>query len=70
MNSYHISEFSDEFLSSVRVLTNSDLKILEEGFNSKINNMHKEVTKSQNQIFKDLGTIYQNTVKGIREQIN
>ena len=44
----NISKFSDESLSSVSISTDSDLKV-----NSKINNMHKEVTKSQNQMFKD-----------------
>ena len=75
----NISEFSDESLSSVSVLTDSDLKILKESFNSKISNMHKEVTKSQNQMLKDLKTRNQNwqkseqdqtTVKGIRGQLN
>ena len=71
----NISKFSDESLSSVNILTDSDLKILEERFNSEINNMHKKVTKSHKQMFsKRLGNHIreqdQTTVKGIREQIN
>ena len=62
----NISEFSDESLSPVNVLT--DLKILEESFNSKINNIHMEVTKSQNRMFKDLETIYQNKIKQLSKE--
>ena len=43
----HISEFSDESLSSVSILNDSDLKILEESFNPKGTNGFGTHTKHQ-----------------------
>ena len=60
---YDLSEFTDRTdLSDVSILTESDLKLLEEQFEQKLSKLQR-TTEAQNADYKDLEVQFQNKVK-------